>query len=164
MTMRPAVRTFALTVHVCCSVGWLGAVGVFVALAVVGLTGQDRTARAAYLVMEPLTWAVLVPLAFASLLTGVIQALGTTWGLFRHYWVLVKLLLTVVATVVLLLYTRTVGVLADVAAAPGSDVRGLGFSPLLHSGAALVVLLVATVLATYKPRGRTGFGRRRRPG
>ena len=94
MIMSPGVRKFALTAHVTSSVGWLGAVAAFLALAVVGLTSQDaQTVRATYLVMEPAGWVVLVPLAFASLLTGLVQSLGTTWGLSRHYWVLFKLLI-----------------------------------------------------------------------
>src|SRR5688572_16728258 len=106
--MNPGLRKFALTAHVASSVGWLGAVVVFLGLAVVGLTSQDaQTVRGAYLVMEPAAWFVLVPLAFASLLTGIVQSLGTTWGLFRHYWVLAKLLINVVSTIVLLLYMET---------------------------------------------------------
>ena len=105
MTMTPGLRKFALTAHVTCSVGWIGAVVVFLALAVVGLASQDaQTVRGAYLVMEPAARFVLVPLAFASLLTGIVQSLGTTWGLFRHYWVLFKLLITVLVTIVLLSY------------------------------------------------------------
>jgi hypothetical protein len=81
MTMPPCLRKLALTAHVTSSVGWLGACVVFLALAVVGLTSQDaQTVRGAYLVMEPTAWLVLVPLAFASLLTGIVQSLGTTWG------------------------------------------------------------------------------------
>jgi primosomal replication protein N len=71
--MTPRLRKFALTAHVISSVGWLGAVVVFFALAVVGLTSQDaQTVRGAYLAMGSTTWLVLVPLAFASLLTGVV--------------------------------------------------------------------------------------------
>ncbi len=56
MIMAPRLRTFALTAHVTSSVGWLGAVVVFLALASVGLTSQDaQTVRGAYLVMEPIT-------------------------------------------------------------------------------------------------------------
>jgi hypothetical protein len=78
------------------------------------LTSDDaQTVRAAYLVMEPAAWLVLVPLAVASLLTGLIQSLGTVWGLFRHYWVLFKLLITVVATIVLLTYMETFRSMAD---------------------------------------------------
>ncbi|MEV6524511.1 hypothetical protein AB0M43_21365 [Longispora sp. NPDC051575] len=99
------------------SVGWLGAVAGFLALAIAGLGSQDaQTVRAAHLSMELIGWFVLVPLALASLLTGLIQSMGTEWGLFWHYWVLVKLLITVLATVVLLLYAQTLGYLAGIAA------------------------------------------------
>src|SRR5919107_6459579 len=104
MTISPRLRRLALTVHVGSSVGWLGAVAAFLALAVVGLTSDDaETVRGAYLVMEPAAWFVLVPLAFASLVTGLVQSLGTAWGLFRHYWILFKLLITVFATTILLI-------------------------------------------------------------
>jgi hypothetical protein len=101
-------------------------------------------------------------LALASLLTGLVQSLVTTWGLFRHYWVLFKLVIAILATAVLLLYTETVGVFADIAAASSTDLSELRAPTfLLHSGAALLLLLVATVLAVYKPRGMTRYGRRK---
>jgi len=158
--MPPRLRKFALTAHVTTTVGWRGAVVVFLALAVVGLTSQDaQTVRGAYLVMEPAAWLVLVPLAFASLLTGVVQSLGTTWGLFRHYWVLFKLLITVFATIVLLMYMETFRLMAGVAADPSADLGVVrNASPGLHATLALLVLLVATVLAMYKPRGMTPYG------
>ena len=163
MTMTPRLRKFALTAHVTTTVGWLGAVVVFLALAVVGLASQDaQTVRGAYLVMEPAAWFVLAPLAFASLLTGLVQSLGTPWGLFRHYWVLFKLLLTVLATIVLLIYMETFSRMAGVAADPSADL-GLvrNASPALHAALALLVLLVTTTLAIYKPRGMTPYGWRK---
>lgn len=162
MTMKPNLRKFALTAHVTFSVGWLGAVASFLALAVISLTSQDdQTVRATYLVMEPAAWFVLVPFAFASLLTGLIVSVGTPWGLVRHYWVLFKLLINVFATIVLLMYMETFSYLAGIAAA--SDDPGVvrSSSPMLHSVLALLVLLVATVLAVYKPRGMTPYGRRK---
>ena len=161
--MSPRLRTFALTAHVTTTVGWLGAVAVFLALAAVGLTSDDAaTVRGAYLVMEPTAWSVLVPLAVASLATGIMQSLGTTWGLFRHYWVVLKLLITVLATIVLLAYMQTFRAMAGVAADPSVDLDVVrNPSPGLHAGLALMVLLVATILAVYKPRGMTRYGRRK---
>src|ERR671918_2401796 len=152
MTMTPRVRKFALTAHVASSVGWLGAIAGFLALAVVGLTSQDaQTVRGAYLVMEPAAWFVLVPLAFASLLTGIVQSLGTTWGLFRHYWVLFKLLIAVFVTIILLIYMETFSSMGGVAADPSADLGVVrNASPRLHAVLALLVLLVATVLAVFK--------------
>jgi DMSO/TMAO reductase YedYZ heme-binding membrane subunit len=160
--MPPRVRTFALTAHVTCSVGWFGAVLVFLAHAVVGMTSQDaQTVRGVYLVMEPAAWAVLVPLAVASFVTGVVQGLGTPWGLIRHYWVVFKLLITVFATVILLVYMQTFRLMAAVAADPAADLATVrNPSPVVHSVLAAIVLLVATVLAVYKPRGITPWGRK----
>src|SRR5207244_1496267 len=105
MTMTPRLRKLALTAHVTSSVGWLGAVAAFLALALAGLTSRDgQMVRAAYLALELTASFVIVPLGFASLLTGLVQALGTKWGLFRHYWILVKLLITILSTVVLLVH------------------------------------------------------------
>ena len=166
MTTRPRLRKLVLTAHVISSVGWLGAVAVFLALGVVGVTSQDaQVVRAVYLAMEPAGWLVLVPLSLASLLTGLVQALGTKWGLFRHYWVLFKLLINVVATIVLLLYMQTLSDLAGVAAETSSSGGDLGAlrspSPVLHAGAALLLLLVAATLSVYKPRGMTRYGQRK---
>jgi hypothetical protein len=161
--MAPPLRKAMLTVHVTASVGWLGAVAASLALAVAALTSRDvQVVRAAYLAMDVLGWAVLVPISVASLLTGVVQSLGTVWGLVRHYWVLFKLLINVVATTVLLLYTQTLGLLADLAADPSSTLTQLRSpSPLVHAGAGLLLLIAATVLSVYKPHGVTGFGLRR---
>lgn len=164
MTMTPRVRKLALTVHVVASVGWLGAVVAYLVLAVAALRSADEAlVRGAYPLMELVMWAVVVPLSLTSLLTGVISALGSSWGLVRHYWVLFKLVLNLVATTLLLLYTRSIGYFADLAAT-APDVGVLRDSThVLHSVLALIVLLAATVLAMFKPRGVTGFGRRSRP-
>jgi uncharacterized membrane protein len=150
-----------LAVHVMSSVGWLGAIAAYVALNVPALTSQDgQTVRAAYLMMEPVARFVIVPFAIASLLTGIVQALATPWGLFRHYWVLLSFLLTIVATTVLLLHMQAVSSMADVAADPGADLGGLG-GDLFHSVGGLLVLLVPLFLNIYKPRGMTRYGWRK---
>src|SRR6266567_4486110 len=117
MSMTPRLRKLALTAHVTSSVGWLGAVGGFLALAVAGLASQDsQLVRATYLAMELTGWFVIVPLSLASLPTGLVMSLGTEWGLFRHYWVLAKFLITVLATALLLVHMQPVGHLARVVA------------------------------------------------
>jgi hypothetical protein len=162
MIMPPRLRKFALVAHVAISVGWLGAVVVFLALAIVGMTAREALlVRAAYVAMEPAAWSVLVPLALGSLVTGVIEGVGTTWGLFQHYWVLIKLVLTVFSTVILFMYMETFHVMARVARDASADLRVVQDpSPVLHSALAIVVLLVTTLLAIYKPRGLTPYGRR----
>ncbi len=164
MPARSGLRKLSLTAHVTSSVGWMGAVACFLALAILGLTGrEDQAVRGAYVAMKVTTWAVIVPLCFASLATGLIESLVTPWGLLRHYWVVAKLVLTALATVVLLVHTQPIGLMAQAAAhaTPGADLRSVRIQLLVDAAAALFVLLVATVLAVYKPRGMTRFGWRK---
>jgi hypothetical protein len=164
MPMTPRLRKFALTAHVSSSVGWLGAVAGFLTLAVAAGTSQDaNVVRATYIAMELTGWYVIVPFCLAALLTGLIVSLGTRWGLFRHYWVLVKFLITIIAALILFGFTQTLGSLGGLATNPALSVeqlRQLNQSPALHSGGGLVALLATTILAVYKPWGMTAYGRR----
>lgn len=162
MAMPSGLRKVALTAHVASSVGWLGSVAAFLALAIAGLTAEDaQRVRGAYLAMEVTGWYVIVPLAFASLLTGLVQSLGTPWGLLRHYWVLAKLALTVVASFLLLLHMQVVDKVADAAVRTnlsGSDLSGMRVQLVFDAAAAVAVLLTTTALSIYKPRGITRCG------
>ena len=164
MIMPPRLRKFALSVHLTASVGWIGAVAAYIALDVAAATSQDaQTLRAAYLAMDLTTSFVIVPLAIATLLTGLLMSLGTKWGLFRHYWTLISLLLTVFATIVLLAETRTISYFAARATDPttsSEDLRALG-STLVHSIGGTVILLVNMWLNVYKPQGLTPYGWRK---
>jgi hypothetical protein len=158
--LSPAWRKLVLLLHVTTSMSFLGAVTAFLALAIVGVVADPGPLMGAvYPAMRIVTWYVVVPLAFASLLIGIVQSLGTPWGLFRYYWVIVKLGLTLLALAVLILQTGTVDMLAA-AALDGklADHAGQRVSMLLHGTGGIVVLLTATVLSIYKPRGVTGYG------
>ena len=155
MSFSPGWRKLLLTLHVATSVGFIGAVAAFLALAIAGLAGTP----AVYIGLPVITWDVIVPLAIASLMVGIVQSLGTPWGLVRHYWLAVKLALTLLALIVLLLQTDTIDTLAVFAAAGsiGSATLEGQWAMVLHSAGGLLVLLAATVLSTYKPRGLTGL-------
>jgi hypothetical protein len=162
--MSPGLRKFALAAHLTLSVGWIGAVAAYLALDVSTATSQDvQVLRAAYLGMESIARYIIVPLAFASLVTGLVMSVGTMWGLLRHYWVLISLLLTIIATAVLLVETQVISSLADMAADPttsSDELRAMG-STLVHSVGGTVVLLVVLVLNVYKPQGMTRYGLRK---
>jgi hypothetical protein len=166
MIMTPGLRKVALTTHVTFSVGALGAVAGFLALAIAGLVSKDsQIVRAAYLAMELTARYVIVPLVLASLMTGLVQSLGTTWGLFRHYWVLAKLLLNALVTIVLLLQMEGISYVAAAAAETAlsnTDLLGLRRSIVTHAAGGLLVLLVPVALSIYKPRGMTRYGWRKR--
>ncbi|MEX2126210.1 MAG: hypothetical protein WD795_20125 [Woeseia sp.] len=165
MTMTPSLRKFALTGHIASSVGLLGSIAAFLALALAGLTAQEaQIVRASYLAMDLTARFVIVPLALASLLTGLIQSLCTSWGLFRHYWIFAKLLLTAFATAVLLAKLELIGYAARLAAEsvlPRADLRAAGMELAVHAAGGLLVLLVPAVLSVYKPWGLTPYGRRK---
>ena len=165
MSMTLNVRKFALTAHITFSVGLLGSIATFLALAIVGLTAQEaQLVRAVYLAMDLTARLVIVPLALASLLTGLIQSLGTSWGLFRHKWVLAKFLLTAFATVILLVKIELIGYAAHLAAEamlPRDDLRAVGRELMIHAAGGVLVLLVPAVLSVYKPWGLTPYGRRK---
>jgi hypothetical protein len=147
--MTPSLRKFVLTAHVTFSVGWLGAVIAYLAVAIACLESQDaQVVQSGYFTMELTGWFVIVPLSVAALLSGIVQSLGTEWGLFRYYWILGKFVLTFGAVTILLLHmpavSRRSGVQAEV----------------IHAGAGLLALVIATTLSVYKPWGKTGYGRR----
>jgi hypothetical protein len=166
--MPPGLRKAALTAHITSSIGWFGAVAAFLALALAGVTSQDaQLERAAYLAMELTTRFVIVPLALVSLLTGVVSSLGTKWGLFRYYWVLLKLVITILATLILVVHTQPIELLAGVAAttaAFSAELRRQQLLLVVASAAALPVLLALTALSVYKPRGMTPYGQRQLDG
>ena len=157
MTLSPLLRKVGLTAHVATSVGWLGSVVVFLALAVGGLTQGDAFgARAAYVAMERTTSLVIVPAAIASFVTGLVQAWGTPWGIVRHYWVVAKLLLSVVSTALLLLHTGPIASVAQAALDPqwtGAELRDVRIQLSVQAALAILALLAATVLSVFKPRG-----------
>ena len=160
-------RTLVLALHIAVSVGWLGAIAAYLALDIAVATSQDpQTLRASYASMDVVARTVIVPLALSALLSGLVISLGTAWGLFRHYWVVISLLLTTVATAVLLVEIATIRHLAAVAANPqtsDAQLRALD-STLPHSIGGGIVLGVVLALNVYKPRGVTRYGWRKERG
>ena len=165
MAMTASIRKFALTAHITFSVGWLGAAIAYLALAIAGLNSQDaQMVRAAYLSMAFIGWFVIVPFSLAALSIGLAQSLGTEWGLFRYYWILVKFLLTTGATIILLLHMQAVSRMSGVAAETilsSADFRALRIQLVVHAAGGLLVLLAATTLSVYKPWGMTPYGQRK---
>lgn len=155
--MTPRLSKAILISHITFSVGWLGAVAVFLALAITGLTSQVELARASYLAMELSAWFVIVPFCLTSLFTGIVQAVGTKWGLFKYYWIVVKLFLTVTSTILLLLHMQPISYLAGVATDPSfsnAQQSGQVIQLIAKAGAAVLVLLIITTISVYKPWGK----------
>lgn len=165
MPLSARARRLALTTHVTSSVGWGGALIAYLALAIAGLTTGDASKmRAVYVSMELVGWFVIIPLCVASAASGVVESLGTEWGLVRHHWVRTKLGLTLIASIVLFVHMRVVrqvsGLAAHMPSFPTADLHGTRIQLVVHAAGGLVVLLAAIALSFYKPWGRTAYGER----
>lgn len=165
MIMPSGLRKCSLTAHITLSVGLLGSIAAFLALAVVGLTSDDpQMVRATYPAMDVVARDVIAPVALASLPIGIIQSLGTPWGLFRYYWILLKLLLTTIATIVLFLKMELIDYAARLAVETtlsDGDLRAAGIQLVVHAAGGLLLLLVPAALSVYKPPGMTRYGWRK---
>jgi hypothetical protein len=156
--MPVGVRKLALALHISLSLGWVGAAVAYLAPSVAATTTtSEDTVRAAWIAQEVIGWYAIVPLATGALVSGLVMSLGTRWGLFRHYWVVITLALTTVSTVILLLHMSTVSAMADVARDGQIDMGAYG-GDLLHPALGVVVLVFVTALNVYKPRGLTRYG------
>ena len=154
--MRPRTRKAVLLVHILSAGAWLGLDVMLAVLVFTPMAGADpATAALCYQVLPLLTWP-LVTSSLVCLLSGVVLGLGTHYGLVRYWWVAVKLALNVV-----------LGLLVWFALRPGleeaaeygrqmlagtatADVSNLVYPPIVSTSA----LVVATLLAVYKPWGR----------
>lgn len=165
MLLNQKLRKLALTLHIAVTVGWFGPIAAFLALAIFGYTSlNDQIVRSSYIGMGILTEYVIIPFSFASISSGIISSVGTNWGLFRHYWVVIKLVLTLAATGILLLHSKPIAYLASIAmenALKENDHTQLRLQLVVNAGAALVVLLITLILGVYKPKGLTKYGHRK---
>lgn len=164
MTASVRVRRLGLALHVLSAVGWLGGVGLALALVAVALLSDDEpTVRSALIALDASGWWYLLPLSLASLGTGIVQSLITKWGLLHHYWIVAKLAINTFAAVILVLYMQSLGHFASLARSTTTDLADLRDpSPLVHTVGALALLVGATALSIYKPPGRTRRGHRAR--
>jgi hypothetical protein len=150
-----------LLIHITCSISWIGGVVAYLVIGLSVLTTSDElTVRSGWVAMELIGWYALVPLALATVVTGLVLSVVTRWGLLRHYWVLISLLFTLLSTVVLILHMPDVSSTTAIArSGTPADIAHLG-SDLMHPSVGLVILLFVAVLNTYKPRGMTRLGQR----
>ncbi|MCR5882203.1 hypothetical protein LRS03_04745 [Rhizobacter sp. J219] len=162
MIFSPRWNRMVFMIHVTTSVAWIGAVACFLALAIVGYTSRhQQVVQAAYISMDLITWFVILPLSLASPVSGIVQGLGTAWGLLRHYWVAVKLFITIPSCVLLLLHMAPTSRLAAASVEGALDDQGaasLRMQIIGDSAAAVFVLLIVTALSVYKPKGLTAAG------
>ncbi len=166
--MPRRLRKLVLTIHLVVSVGWIGIEAGLLALGLTGLYTRDpEVLRAAYIAIGLFGGIFVVPVSIGALITGVLLAVGTPWGLVRHYWIVAKFVMTValVAGGIFVLNQKLQEAAARVSGVPintltSADVGTLRFQIIAAVSVALLLLVTATTLSVYKPWGKTWFGRR----
>lgn len=151
--LRPPVRKTVLTVHILASVALTGEVWALVALNLYStVAAGTELAGMAYRLMSVMVFAGGIPLSLLALAAGVILGLGTHWGVVRHGWVLAKLVLLVGVIVVGMVLFRPEAMAA--AAADGTLSTGQQRWQVVVVATQLAMLVTATALSVFKPKGR----------
>jgi hypothetical protein len=162
-TMSTSLRKGVLLAHVATSVGAAGAVAAFLALSITGsVTISSSLARACFVANAVIAQYVILPLVVSAVAIGMLQALTTPWGLIRHYWILVKLYMTIAIWLVLLIQLKNISDLATALLAGNDTIQGiesLKQSQLIHAVTGLASLVAIVALSVIKPRGLTAYGR-----
>ncbi|MFE9018614.1 DUF2269 domain-containing protein [Streptomyces sp. NPDC007808] len=158
--LRRPVRRAWLVVHVVASASWLGLTLGLLALGVTAATtGTAVSVEGSVRGMKLFADWLLLPVASVTLVSGLVLALGTQWGLARHRWVHVKFWMTLAATTATVLALRpgvdaAVGAVAAGGALP--DAGDVLFGPVVS----LCAYVFMTVISVLKPWGPTRRGRR----
>jgi hypothetical protein len=152
MRLPPRWRKLVLTAHVITAVGWLGVDLVLLTFGISGLAGADPDL--VYPAQSYIGRVLFTPLSILVWLIGVLNAIFTPWGLLKHWWVVVKLLVTtlMLGLVLFLLYPSLSDAGTLAADLPQRDRINMVVAPSVSTS----LLIFATVLSTYKPWGRLG--------
>lgn len=162
--VSPRGKKALVTTHVVFSGSWLGVGVVMVSLTVLGLRSDDAaTVRVSYELLELFDMTILPWSSIGAILSGIAVSLTGKWGLVRHYWIVVKLMIAVaiIASAFGFLHRWAVSAAersALLAATDGDVVIGdLGVWLVTGFGTAVFFVAVAMVLSVYKPWGKTRF-------
>jgi hypothetical protein len=157
-------RKLVLTLHVITSVGWLGAAIAMTVLLVAGFITRNPALRhSAFTFMHVYDLAIMIPLGYLALVTGVLLSVGTNWGLLKHWWIVVKLVLTVAVLVFAGVFTSG-WVLEAVARTTEHPMAGLGALAVrlgANVAAFNTVFWTTATISVYKPWGPTPRGKRK---
>jgi hypothetical protein len=165
--LTPAARNTVLVLHVIMGIGWMGVdIALFALLMTARTTDNAALVVSSFNAFGMIVPVAVPPLSLGILATGVTLGLGTRWGLIRYWWVLVKLLLSLVMTALvslsLLPAISNMAILADTTLSAAAVRASLGELPTMLMFPPIVSFLMlgtATVLSIFKPWRRTPWSR-----
>ncbi|WP_410663302.1 hypothetical protein [Amycolatopsis sp. lyj-84] len=159
--LSPGKRKLWVMLHVGLSVSWLGIAVAMVVLSTVGYTTESAGLRhASYELMHVFDLFIVIPTMMLSILTGLVVSLGSKWGLVKHWWVLLKLLIALAIPAVAIVESQWVQELAERTTDPAAEPGGTGLTLMICMIAFSAALWTATYLSVFKPGGKTRWGAR----
>lgn len=157
--LPPRGRKFLLAVHVIFSIAWIGVSSCMVVLSLMGLSFDDpRMVEAIYQALKIFDLTVITITSFTSVASGILLACYTPWGLFKHWWVIIKLVLSLIVFVFAFTLTHP-AVLSALETAHAHTVSGPldvsedGVPLAILSPVLCSMLLIAAILSFAKPWG-----------
>jgi hypothetical protein len=151
-----------MVLHAISGIGWMGVdIALFLLLWNARTTTNAIEAITAYTAVSLIVPTAVPPLCLGVLATGLLLGWGTPWGILRHWWVFVKLLLAVVMTILvfraLVPAVQTMPALGNFATADAvrAKLGPLGIQLMFPPAVSFVLLGIATVLSMFKPKGLT---------
>lgn len=165
-------KQLIIVIHVLSVVCWLGGAMCMLLLGTYMLRAENG--EQLYFTLENMHLIDVVFIrypALVALLTGIVLAIWTNWGLFKHYWILIKLILT------LLLIGLGIGYMGDwlsqiVRIAEQERFLALGDAAFLNASysliggaiANIVALIFMTAISYFKPFGKINKVHKTKPG
>jgi hypothetical protein len=165
--LTPAMRKSVMVLHAITGIGWMGVdIALFVLLITARTTDDATLVVSGFNAIRIIVPVAVPPLSLGILVTGLILGWGTPWGLVRHWWVLVKLILSLIMTVLVFLSlvpaASSIPVLSATPMSADAVRAGLGSLPtqlMFPPIVSFLMLGVATILSIFKPWRRTPWSR-----
>ena len=162
--LSPQAMKIVKMFHICFALCWVVAALILLSLLVIP---HSRSGDELYMqsrIVQIVDDYFIIPGALGSLITGLIYGIGTHWGFFKHTWITVKWILTILqilfGTFVLGPYVNNNVILADQlrdAALTDSVFLGNVQTTLIGGGIQLALLVFMVVISVQKPwRKRAG--------
>ena len=150
-------RKTVLTVHVASAVALVGSsAGLLITSVRAATRAETGQAHTLYELIQLLAFTLGIPCSFIALGSGATLALTSRWGILRHWWVTAKLALLLATILTGALVTRRgIDAMLDGTAPGGTGDHGAQWTLVASVAVQLGMVLTATVLAVFKPAGRT---------
>jgi len=152
---------FLKTIHIVCIAIWFGGVMSWFPLVYGADLSDYESTRAAYLNMRAIAWNVIGWGGIGSLLTGLMIALFTNWGLFKHKWITVKFF-TVVCLVLYGMFFLEARMLLNIDLLELNGASVLDNEPFLRNHSYIryglifeaLVFIIIIIISVFKPWGK----------